>query len=669
MTTNFGALPGEWDHLSLLLGLTGDLLPVVSDPAAKISAQSTMASLGKTPSLFNRQGEVVGISGWTQRVSTPDEISKWSRDPRLGICLQTRSVRAFDIDIEDPLLAQQVSDALLTLTGPLPCRTRPNSAKRLFLFQSPGEIPKRVIRLPVGIIEMLATGQQCVVSGTHPSGARYEWLGGLPEGIPTLSLTQVDQVWEHLAHEFSGSATIQTATPSRANVLKATIENDPIAKHLLDTGWVKQTTKEGPLHITCPFESDHTSESAVSATTYFPPNTGGYQFGHFKCLHAHCEHRTDDEFKQALGIPYEDPFDDFDVVQSSAKSDSAPVESGTPPKKPRFTVTPASEFAVAQRAGWLVKGVIPKAELVVVYGESGSGKSFLVNDIAYAVAQGTPWRGHRVNQGSVVIIAAEGANGMRGRLIAYSIKTGVDLATLPLGVIADAPNFMQVQDVKDVILSVRAFGDVSMVVVDTFAQVMAGSNENAGEDVGKALAHCRQIHKHTGATVVLIHHAGKDASKGARGWSGLRAAADAEIEVSRCDDDRVATITKMKDGQDGLEFGFKLHTVIIGMDEDDEGITSCVIEHVEGGARKAIRKQQGANEKLVLRCLDDLVSVGDERVDFTTLINEAMRQMTPPVMGKRDRRGELAKRALDALRESGDVTIDNGFISRVGETE
>jgi hypothetical protein len=208
-----------------------------------------------------------------------------------------------------------------------------------------------------------------------------------------------------------------------------------------------------------------------------------------------------------------------------------------------------------------------------------------------------------------------------------------------------------------------------MVVVDTFAQVMAGSNENAGEDVGKALAHCRQIHKHTGATVVLIHHAGKDASKGARGWSGLRAAADAEIEVSRCDDDRVATITKMKDGQDGLEFGFKLHTVIIGLDEDDEDITSCVIEHVEGGARKAIRKQQGTNEKLVLRCLDDLVSVGDERVDFTTLINEVMRQMTPPVMGKRDRRGELAKRALDALRESGDVTIDNGFILRVGEVE
>lgn len=42
---NFGAAPGEWVHFSKVLGLTRDLLPVVSDPNAKISEYSTVKDL------------------------------------------------------------------------------------------------------------------------------------------------------------------------------------------------------------------------------------------------------------------------------------------------------------------------------------------------------------------------------------------------------------------------------------------------------------------------------------------------------------------------------------------------------------------------------------------------------------------------------------------------
>jgi hypothetical protein len=49
--------------------------------------------------------------------------------------------------------------------------------------------------------------------------------------------------------------------------------------------------------------------------------------------------------------------------------------------------------------------------------------------------------------------------------------------------------------------------------------------------MGLALSHCKHIYEVTGAIVLLVHHSGKDAAKGARGWSGIRAAADTEIEI------------------------------------------------------------------------------------------------------------------------------------------
>ncbi|MFK5284070.1 AAA family ATPase, partial [Lacticaseibacillus paracasei] len=76
----------------------------------------------------------------------------------------------------------------------------------------------------------------------------------------------------------------------------------------------------------------------------------------------------------------------------------------------------------------------------MLYGESGSGKSFMALQLAGAIARGVEWRGRRVKQGRVVYIAAEGAGGFRNRCVAYAQAEGIALADLPLGIVADAPN-------------------------------------------------------------------------------------------------------------------------------------------------------------------------------------------------------------------------------------
>ena len=106
---------------------------------------------------------------------------------------------------------------------------------------------------------------------------------------------------------------------------------------------------------------------------------------------------------------------------------------------------------------------------------------------------------------------------------------------------------MLTDDISELVRAVTASGGADVIVVDTFAQVTPGANENAGEDMGLALANARALAAATGAVVVLIHHAGKDAAKGARGWSGIKAAADAEIEIIR----RLgAAVTVLKPGED-----------------------------------------------------------------------------------------------------------------------
>ena len=170
----WGATADEWAFWSRLAG--PDLLPVVSNVHAKISPSSTMGALGKTPSRYNSRGEVVGIPNWTSYQATPEDIAAWSRQGDYGICLQTRRYRAYDIDVDDLAAAVAIEGFILRSQGISgPCRTRSNSGKRLILFRLDGELTKQILRTEGGMVELLATGQQCIVAGTHTSGVRYQW--------------------------------------------------------------------------------------------------------------------------------------------------------------------------------------------------------------------------------------------------------------------------------------------------------------------------------------------------------------------------------------------------------------------------------------------------------------------------------------------------------------
>jgi len=356
-----------------------------------------------------------------------------------------------------------------------------------------------------------------------------------------------------------------------------------------------------------------------------------------------------------------------DATPTAAPQLPAPatLQLPAPDTPPRFPVLAAGEFLARPPAEWQIKGLIPRAGLVVLYGESGAGKSFVALDLAGAIVRGVNWRGMRTKPGRVVIVAAEGAGGFGGRVRAYEQHHGISFADLPLGIVDAAPNLMQPADVAALTQSITDSGGADLIVLDTFAQMTPGANENAGEDMGKALGHCKFLHQHTGATVMLVHHAGKDASRGARGWSGLKAAADAELEVTRKAGGRTLKVTKSKDGVDGSVYGFDLETITVGQDADGDSITSCV---VKGAAVPVESRPLGKWEQLAIDSLRTLmIDFGSEAAE-ADVIAEMLAHAPPWDRPGRDRRRGAAADGLKSLCKDGrhGYTLDGGAVRHDG---
>lgn len=660
-----GAYPGasidEWTHLDLVLGLTEDLLPVVSNTKARVSPRSNIKEVGKVPSLYNGERQVHGFSDWTRHVTTGADVIRWSRERDYGACVQTRRVRAGDVDIPDVEESAAVREFIAERFD-FPIRSRANSAKFLFAFELPGGFTKRRMKTAKGVIEFLATGQQFIAVGRHPSGVRYAWEGGLPNAFPVLTAEQFESLWADLAAAFAVEDVIKRPASVKAAKLGAVHENDPLAKHLHDASMVKRVERDGRLHIVCPWESEHTTDSGDSATTYWPAHTGGFEQGGFQCLHAHCEHRTVADLKDALGVG-DDILCDFEVLAGDAADGNAKDVKGED-MPVRFRVLDEDQFLDSPPVRWLIKYILAQAEIALMFGDSGSGKSFMALDLAVSIALGIDWRGHKTTQGRVIYVAAEGAAGFRKRLKAYRQAHGV--ATTGVQVIAGAPNLLEKADAIDVTKAILARGKADLVIIDTLAQSMPGGNENSGEDVGRVLAHCKGIHRATGAMVLLVHHSGKDNTKGARGWSGLRAAVDAELEVMRSGDDRVMTVTKQKDGEDGAQFGFKLETVMIDFDDDGDDVTSCVVRHCDaanGVSDRRRAKPLGDVEKVVLQALEDSINPGDDVVPEARIALAAKEMINPPEQGNRDTRMQRIGRAIDSLIAGGRMRREEGGLA------
>lgn len=229
----------------------------------------------------------------------------------------------------------------------------------------------------------------------------------------------------------------------------------------------------------------------------------------------------------------------------------------------------------------LVEGLMTIGSAVVVYGDSNSGKTFWALSVAASVAMGTTCYGRKTDPGLVVYLASESPTSIRSRIQALKKYYNNDLENL---VVVQAPvNFyLGDGDATDVIGLVKTVEQmkcqpVRLIVGDTLARISAGANENSGEDMGPVMSRFDVVAAATGACMMIIHHNGKDAAKGSRGWSGIRAHIDTEIEVNEKEGVRSVTVTKQRElPSKGDAIYFKLHVIEMGKTKFGKPATTCV---------------------------------------------------------------------------------------------
>ena len=359
------------------------------------------------------------------------------------------------------------------------------------------------------------------------------------------------------------------------------------------------------------------------------------------------------------GLPAEWP-SNSDVNDLHKKDGLAAVTAllAKPQEPPRrFRLLTAEELAERPPVRWRVRGVLPAEGLAAVAGPPGCGKSFLLLDLLGAVAEGREWFARRVEPCAVTYCALEGEAGIAQRLQAYRARYGGAPACMRF--MAQPFTLLESPDIAELAEAIRAAGGAGgIVAIDTLNRATVGADENDSRDMGRVIEGAKLLQAALGGLVLLVHHTGKDASRGLRGHSSLLAALDAVIEVSRDGDRREWRTTKAKDAGDGQAHAFRLEVVEVGTDEDNETVTSCVVEPTE--AERKAAAPVGGHQKSAWDCIGELLrAAGDIRPDGapSTLppgrpavpLEAAIEAVGPRLICEPKRRRERATEAIRGL--------------------
>jgi hypothetical protein len=244
----------------------------------------------------------------------------------------------------------------------------------------------------------------------------------------------------------------------------------------------------------------------------------------------------------------------------------------------KYKLLTGSDLRSLPPVQWRLKGIFPYEGLAALFGPSASGKSFLIFDLGVAISEGVDWFGIRTTKSTVIYVALEGESGFRNRVAAWELDNG---RSLPSDMFMVMQPF-HITKPEDVVELAAVVPQGSVVIVDTLNRAAPTSDENSSKEMGEILESCKRLQKLIGGLVILIHHTGKDTTRGARGHSSFFAALDGAIEVERPATQRSWSVAKAKDGQDGKSVPFELKSHVLGLDADGDEITSCTITPAHG---------------------------------------------------------------------------------------
>lgn len=492
------------------------------------------------------------IKDWPNKATGSPQLFGpwWDQHPDANIGIHCKGLVVIDVDVNK---GGDDSLALLEMTYGLPdtLTTRtPTGGKHLF-YRSDATVPNSVSQLGAGL-DVRSFGGYVLAPGSEVEAGRYrfeadrpiadapEWLvlklgtimpktSTTSEPVQDADASVVERAREWLAKQ-PGAVEGEGGDAHTFKVICALRDLGPSAEQ------AGELLAEWNERCSPPWSLDELSDKITNAYTY-AQNEAGVR----------------------AALP-----DDFPVMD-------VPPE---PPRKPT-KVARLSQFANSESKGpgYLAKGLLQKASYAIAYGPPGGGKTFTLLDLAYHIAAGKEWMGHKVHGGPVLYLPFEGGGGLIKRAQALRQKYGD--ADVPFFIAPASFNLREQTGRKELGAVIADLPEKPvLIVIDTLARALMGGDENSAQDVGAFNSAVAALIESTGACVLIVHHSGKNQNAGARGSSALLGAIDTELQIS---DNRV-TASKQRDVEIGAPIGFKLVPVVVGLDSDGDEMTSCVVE-------------------------------------------------------------------------------------------
>lgn len=308
---------------------------------------------------------------------------------------------------------------------------------------------------------------------------------------------------------------------------------------------------------------------------------------------------SSDPFRDAPELPDAEADLMAAAMAEGCPQDFPPAQEVRPAPKPRTPRTKAKpkqatkakpepmQFMTRAQAralpvmGYKVAGLIPNSGVGQIYSNSGCGKSFTLMQLCHCLSEGWQFCGRPVKRCAAYCFHLEGDGGLPKRLAAFDRwmeEAGKTLDGQGRLYYRTVDFSIADPDMSSLTQTILDNGDEgALVVIDTQAQATAGKDENSALDMGLVLKEARSLAKAIRGVVLLVHHVGKDASRGGRGSSVQRADFDFQIEAQRDGDTIVWRTTKERDEADdqSVRFKLKLYPDVV-QDEDGKWQSSCV---------------------------------------------------------------------------------------------
>ncbi len=554
------------------------------------------------------------ISKWNQyckRQWKSDELIEMVNGRGLDkgkiVCLAVQNeIIVIDIDVEDEEKVKEILKAIEKHLGITPLIRIGRAPRCLLVFRSDGNIRSRKHHP----IEIFSGSGQFVAFGYHAgAGKDYEWpikspldLSADDPLIPIISQQQIDQFLDAIKEKVQFKTT-PAKEYKESLFLGDTLVNDreTILSKIIEEADILARLDEGSRNDQL-FRVSYIAGQAMAA--------GLVQLGEVEntILNAAsiCGLINDYDGNQGVRATMRSGFNNgakvpffliskwFEPIEASPEPDAAQKAQAAPEStKERddpFDYDDASKFEFPPS---LVKNLLPKTGIAFIGGQSGAGKTFLAVDLAIALSDGQPFFGRKVKEKvGVAILAGEGAETLRLRVNvarqARNIKEPLPIAWMP-----NVPNLADSRNGPKVLSQLRRLGQwfqqrhgvrLGVVIFDTLAATFLLQDENDNSEAAKVIKVLANMSQSLDCLVMPVHHYGKGAETGLRGASAWRAGSDAVLSVTADRNQLTGVVSnhflwlaKSRVGEEGPVGAFSLKTMFVGLDEDNEDVTSCYV--------------------------------------------------------------------------------------------